>query len=147
MDLFTYVHSHDANKDMTPQGRKQRLRESTAACIFAQVCEALEYVHSSDIIHGDVKPENIMVVEPESEEPFVKLIDFGLSSFINVEGKDAQHCQDAYSPPEARCDPPGPVVKESDIYRLGGTLYYMLTGHTFSRYAFTRGTCMGSLSS
>uniref|UniRef100_A0A1I8A118 Protein kinase domain-containing protein n=1 Tax=Steinernema glaseri TaxID=37863 RepID=A0A1I8A118_9BILA len=53
------------------------LTELAVAMILHQLCEAIAYIHSQNIIHLDLKPENIMCVSLESNE--IKLIDFGLA--------------------------------------------------------------------
>lgn len=56
--------------------------EEDAKPIFAQVARALHYLHCLNIIHRDVKPENILVsdsVDPRTGQYSVKILDFGLS--------------------------------------------------------------------
>ena len=56
--------------------------EEDAKPIFAQVARALHYLHCLNIIHRDVKPENILVsdsVDPRTGQYAVKILDFGLS--------------------------------------------------------------------
>jgi len=60
---------------------RQSYSEADARPVFAQVTSALHYLHCLNIIHRDVKPENILVLNLPDERglPVVKLLDFGLS--------------------------------------------------------------------
>jgi serine/threonine protein kinase len=62
-DLLTYIK------------RRKRLTEETSAYMFKQVCEAVEYCHSMQIAHRDIKPDNLLL----QEEGKIKLCDFGVS--------------------------------------------------------------------
>jgi len=53
-----------------------KLKKEPAAKILSQVCDALDYLHSKQVIHRDLKPSNILITYSGSK---VKLIDFGLS--------------------------------------------------------------------
>ncbi len=94
--------------------------------IAAQVCEALTYIHNRNVIHSDIKPDNIIV----SKDGVVKIIDFGLAyseklrenvwaDLFSVGGTPN------YMAPEQFM---GNIDKRSDIYSLGVMLYEMLTG-------------------
>jgi len=108
--------------------------EKRAAHCLIQLCDALTFLHLNDIIHGDIKPENVMLEKPESDAPYVKLIDFGFSCFLNREAEDHEgkltnHLQpvsDVYSPAEALGPNPDKVTKAVDMFRLGCCLYVMV---------------------
>ena len=58
--------------------RRRRLSEDVSAYMFKQICEAVEYCHSMNVAHRDIKPDNILL----QEEGKIKLADFGCSKFI-----------------------------------------------------------------
>ena len=101
-----------------------------------QLCSALNYLHTQTppIIHGDIKPANIMVT-PRGD---VCLIDFNVSFAVN--GNTVLGYTEGYASPEqyiialdsreGRELPQYRVIDEkSDIYSLGITMYEMVTGH------------------
>lgn len=104
-----------------------RLPLHRALTIFAKVCEGVSAVHAAGIIHGDVKPANI-VIEEDTGRPV--LVDFGLAgrgADLNEFGGGTP----SYAAPEqAGLGPPGSSVSpRSDVYSLGCSIFEMLTGH------------------
>ncbi|VDO31105.1 unnamed protein product [Onchocerca flexuosa] len=57
------------------------LTELAVVMIVCQICEAISYIHSKNIVHLDIKPENIMCVSQTGNR--IKLIDFGLAQFYD----------------------------------------------------------------
>lgn len=105
-----------------------RLDEGTAKDIIRRVAEALRFLHSNKMTHLDVKPDNIMMTE--EEEPV--LIDFGLAKHYNKNNDPtsklgAYGTSDGYSPLEQYAGIAS-FSPQADIYALGATYYYMLTG-------------------
>ncbi len=99
------------------------LQEGLVAKIGASLCEALSYLHklSPPIIHGDVTPENIMI-EKSGE---IKLMDFDASQELTRNKTNTVVGKHAYMSPEQF---KGILSEASDIYALGCTLHFLLTG-------------------
>ncbi len=108
-----------------------------------QVAEALQHASQRDVVHRDIKPSNVLVMQDGT----VKLVDMGLARLHQVESATDDLTAsgvtlgtfDYISPEQAR-DPRNADVR-SDLYSLGCTLYYMLTG----RPPFPEGTVLQKL--
>lgn len=98
-----------------------------AASVIMQAARGLHHAHQSDLIHRDVKPGNILV----TPEGVAKVSDLGLAGFINEGDADPRAGKivgtaDYLSPEQIRN--PHEVSNVSDVYSLGCTLYYAITG-------------------
>ncbi len=97
-----------------------------------QVCEALQFVHEHDLIHGDVKPTNLLVREGR-----VKLMDFGLAERPGPRGIRGSFDYLAPEVIQGR-----PRDRRADLYSLGAVLFEALTRHPpfdgASRFALLR---------
>jgi len=103
--------------------KKGKLTPKEVIGITLQVCAGIEAAHSNNIIHRDVKPQNIII----SKEGKVKVTDFGIakatsSNTISTNVMGSVHYK---SPEQARG---GFSDAKSDIYSLGITMYEMITG-------------------
>ena len=110
--------------------RKGALAEAEAVVYIRSVAEALGYIHERKIMHLDIKPANVML---NSEDGQVVVIDFGLSKQYDEEGNQTSSTpvgiSAGYAPMEQYQQ--GGVKEfspETDIYSLGATLYYLVTG-------------------
>ena len=106
--------------------------------IAMQVCDALEAAHAHDVIHRDLKPDNIFVVNDGKRQDFVKLLDFGVAKLLHEEENDGWKTAvgsvigtPAYMSPEQATGIP--VDHRSDIYSLGAIMYELFTGHPVFR--------------
>ena len=108
--------------------RRGRLSMPEAASIIAQAARGLQFAHDKGMIHRDVKPANILVT-PDGR---AKVSDVGLASFLDVENESDPRAgrivgtADYLSPEHVRA--PYQVSAASDIYSLGCTLFYAVTG-------------------
>lgn len=102
-----------------------KLNYETAITIAIQIAKALECAHKNNIIHRDVKPQNILV----TEEGLIKVTDFGIakstSSATLTNTTTIMGSAHYFSPEQAK----GTLVdNRTDLYSLGVVLYEMVTG-------------------
>lgn len=124
---------NESSADDNVKSMKEREKEITE--IFKSLCEILIYIHSvyknkdvdinAPIIHRDIKPENIMLTDSG-----VKLIDWGTAGEFTRGVADTRPSwgTKAYAAPEQFTTGPKYIDERTDIYALGATIYYALTG-------------------
>ncbi|CAL2034491.1 unnamed protein product [Caenorhabditis brenneri] len=113
-ELYTYVHE------------RGKLSEADAKPLFAQIVSAVAHMHSRNLVHRDIKAENVMFSSPNT----VKLVDFGFSCLVSRDQLLETFCgSPPYAAPELFRDKSysGELV---DIWALGVLLYFMLVGVT-----------------
>ncbi len=101
------------------------LELSAAVGIVRQVTAALSALHQAGVVHRDIKPENVMV----ADDGVVKLADFGIAYDMHEASRMTRTGEGVgsitFSAPEQMR---GEVSFASDLYSLGCTFYYLLTG-------------------
>ena len=111
--------------------REKRLSVKKACEIVLQVAEALHYIHRQNVVHCDIKTENILISEEEIEgkrtRMVAKLLDFGLARpLVATRASTSLSGTPHYVAPERiRGEPASPA---SDVYGVGILLYELLTG-------------------
>lgn len=103
--------------------KKGRLSHKEVISIAIQMCTGVGIAHAADIIHRDIKPQNIII----SKDGKVKVTDFGIAKATtsNTVSSNAMGSVHYTSPEQARG---GFSDQRSDIYSVGITLYEMVTG-------------------
>ena len=113
--LFDYMRSRNRNP-------------KTLSRIFYRIFKGVEYLHSLRILHGDIKPANILLENQETDEPVPLLIDFGHACNLAIHGACTCHLMTcAYSAPELLALKAHGLP--SDIWSLGATMYVLICGH------------------
>ncbi len=101
--------------------------------IARQIVDALIVAEKHGVVHRDLKPGNVMIeADAESAEINVKIIDFGLAKALGVTADPRALTNESFLGTPAFASPEQlsrvPVDVRSDIYSLGATLWYLLTG-------------------
>ena len=126
-----YVMEHVGGGSLADKVASGALPEADAVRYIRQVASALEYVHSMNVMHLDVKPANILLNEKDN----AVLIDFGLAKQYDNEGHQTSSTpvgiSHGYAPLEQyRRGGVSTFSPATDIYSLGATLYKLVTGLT-----------------
>ena len=109
-------------------GGMKPMKEKDARKIFAQLAQAIKYIHNNKVIHMDIKLDNIMY---DNTTGRATLIDFGLCDFITEENGDMitrRVGSQEYSAPELLEKSEKPFSgKKADVWCLGMVLYALLS--------------------
>jgi serine/threonine protein kinase len=101
---------------------KGRLEPHLALAVFHQILSAVKFAHELGVVHGDLKPSNIMVANFAQ----IKVLDFAIAPILGDLDIDPQISSAPYTAPEQIKGQP--VDDRSDIYSLGVLLYELLVG-------------------
>ena len=115
--------------------RSGPMEPARALHVIRQVLRATGAAHAKGIVHRDLKPDNIFIVDRDDQHDFVKLLDFGISKFLET-GEFSLKTQltttgavmgtPLYMAPEQAMG--APIAPSVDIYACGVMLYEMLAG-------------------
>jgi serine/threonine-protein kinase len=115
---------------LTTALERSRFTPERTIHIAKQLCQALGAAHEIGIIHRDMKPDNVQLVERGDDEDFVKVLDFGIAKVGGTQSKLTQAGQvfgtPHYMSPE-QCAGTA-VDHRTDLYAVGVMLYEMATG-------------------
>lgn len=120
-DLYKYVRKHGA------------LSEGMALSIITPIADAVSHLHNAGLLHLDIKPDNIVMKRDDATGSFIPvLIDFGIAKHFDKNGNPtsklvAKGASEGYAPMEQYTDITR-FAPEIDVYALGATLFYCLTG-------------------
>ncbi|MEW6026560.1 MAG: serine/threonine-protein kinase [Planctomycetota bacterium] len=112
-------------------GQVAGINEELALMIIMQAANALDYLQSNNILHRDIKPDNLLL---DKKKGVVKLCDLGFAQPISQSAEGATNTSTttsgtiAYMSPEQARGQSADI--RSDIYSLGATLYHLITGKT-----------------
>ncbi len=120
--VMEYINGTDLEQRINEQGN-QPFEESAVIGWAIQVCDVLSYLHHQKppIIYRDMKPANLILTNFGK----IYLVDFGIARFFNPSARGTMIGTQGYAPPEQYR---GQVEPRTDIYAIGATMHYMLTG-------------------
>ncbi|KAJ8386458.1 hypothetical protein AAFF_G00169280 [Aldrovandia affinis] len=106
---------------------KDNLSETEAIGFIKQILEGLRYMHSKNIAHFDLKPENIMLSDKDAPLPNIKIIDFGLAQHLpqGEEYKSMAGTPQYIGPEVINYEP---LTVASDMWSIGVITYILLSG-------------------
>lgn len=90
-----------------------------------QVCDALEYAHSENMIHGGLTPANIVITQPD-ESILVKVADFGATNSSRELPENPDRMRATYLAPE---QVNGGLTEKSDVFSVAAVAYQLITGY------------------
>jgi len=137
VDAGTHFYAMEFIDGETLEAHVQRLGPlpcGQALDLAAQAAGALTAAHAAHLVHRDIKPANLMVVRESAGRLLLKVIDFGLAKSAVLGPRDATLTVGGFVGTPHYASPEQLEEKDldirSDIYSLGATLWYLLTGQT-----------------
>ncbi|HEX8071454.1 MAG TPA: protein kinase [Pyrinomonadaceae bacterium] len=131
--------------DVATLCRKNPLPLEQALAYVEQVCAGLAHAHAHEVIHRDIKPQNLLLT---ADRATVKIADFGVAKIEAFEGAITRVGTDVYAAPEhhplrqtgpldtaALPGAPEQLTPAADIYSLAKTVYMILTGEAPRRFS------------
>ena len=114
--------------------RQGQLTEQEVLDWAVTICDVVGYLHSKNVLHRDISPDNIMLTENNA----LKFIDFGTSHEFRYFGSGGTVGigKYGYTPPEQWRGKP---EQRSDIFAMGATIYYLMTGFLPLSQAYVTG--------
>jgi len=110
--------------------REGPLPNHKALDLAKQLAAGLSAVHAASVVHRDVKPDNLFLIERDGEPTLLKILDFGMAKLLSSTSSSSPHTvlgTAAYMAPEQILAEA--VDARTDIYAFGVVLFRMLTGH------------------
>ncbi|MFL5245177.1 MAG: protein kinase domain-containing protein [Gemmataceae bacterium] len=134
-DLMVLVIEYVKGEDLAKLVKAKGPLPAPNACFYAQqTALGLQHAHEKKMVHRDIKPQNLILAR-EGKKHVIKVLDFGLAKVVREGGESFEltgHGQMLGTPdyiaPEQTLDATHADIR-ADIYSLGCTLYYLLTGH------------------
>lgn len=135
-DLFIVMELLKGQSLLSLIEKEGKLSCERAFHIMEQVCGAIIEVHRANVVHRDIKPDNIQVDPREGHPDFVKILDFSIAKLVSdnsiADAKASLTLQGAVfgtphymSPEQVRGKP---LDQKTDIYAMGVILYQMISG-------------------
>ncbi|MFH1654598.1 MAG: serine/threonine-protein kinase, partial [Pseudomonadota bacterium] len=101
------------------------LSEEGMIPLFIQMLEGLQFIHDNGLLHGDIKPENILI-KKENDKSVAKIIDFGIATAITGDKKQLLGTP-MYVSPEIMLQKPDQIGITSDLFSAAALMYYCLS--------------------
>jgi serine/threonine protein kinase len=131
--------------DMSTLCRSNPLTLDRALYYLDQICDGLAHAHEHDVIHRDIKPQNLLLT---ADRQVVKIADFGVAKIEATEGLITRVGTDVYAAPEhhplmqagvlgtgSLTGPVTHLTPAADVYSLAKTAYMLLTGEAPRRFS------------
>jgi HEAT repeat protein len=131
-----YVMELLTGRSLSSVMKAQRLPFAVFLPLLRQACEGISAAHAAGVIHRDLKPDNLFLVERPGEPVGVKVLDFGVAKVLSPGQESAEakltrtgHIVGTpqYMAPE-QIDGSSPIDARSDVYAMGVILYELATG-------------------